>query len=112
MEDARISENTTRSSQSGLTPPMTDPPPADLGYLADTEAAKRILVQGNYEIPVDLDPYAAILLQEMSMPESLQEMLMPESLRNQPLVSLKVTTEDHMLGWTKQKESISADPKG
>lgn len=76
----------------------------DLAYLADMEAAKRNIVQGSYEIPVDLDLYDAAIL--------IQEMQMPESLCNQSFVSLRVTMEDHMLGWTKQKESISADPKG
>jgi hypothetical protein len=37
---------------------------------------------------------------------------MHKSLHHQPLVFLQVTTEDHTSGWTKQKESISADPKG
>ncbi len=64
MEDACIVENTYRFSQAESTPPMTEPLVSELGYLADTEAAERIL-EGNYAIPNDLDPYAAMLIQEL-----------------------------------------------
>ena len=102
IEDACIAENTARFSQTESTPPMTDPLLTDLGYLADTEAAQRIL-DGTYDIPADLDPYAAKLILELRM---------PESIRNSPLVSSRVETQDHTNGWAKQKETISADPDG
>ena len=44
MENACIAENTARFSQTESTPPMTEPLVSDLGYLADTEAAERILM--------------------------------------------------------------------
>ena len=64
MEDACIVENTYRFSQAESTPPMTEPLVSELGYLADTEAAERIL-EGNYAIPDDLDPYTAMLIREL-----------------------------------------------
>ena len=83
-------------------PPMVEPLVSDLGYLADTDDAQRIL-DGTYVIPPDLDPYAAKLLHELRM---------PESIRTQPFILSEVTTEDHIAGWRKQKETISADPDG
>ncbi len=71
MEEACIAENTARFSQTEATPPMTEPLLSDLGYLADTEAAQRIL-DGTYEIPADLDPYAALLIQELRMSDSIR----------------------------------------
>jgi hypothetical protein len=102
MEDACIAEHTARFSQAESTPPMTEPLVTDLGFLADTEAAQRIL-DGTYDIPVDLDTYTAKLIHELRMPESIW---------NSPLVSSRVETLDHTKGWTKQKETISADPDG
>jgi hypothetical protein len=74
----------------------------NLGYLADTEAAQRIL-DGRYDFPADLDPYAAKLIDELQMPESIW---------NSPFVLARVETLDHTKGWAKQKETISADPDG
>jgi hypothetical protein len=102
MEDACIPENTARFSQAESTPPMTEPLVTDLGYLADTEAAQRIL-DGTYDIPADLDTYAAKFIHELRMPESIW---------NSPLVSSRVETLDHTKGWAKHKETISADPDG
>ncbi len=48
MEEARIAENTVWFSHTEATPPTTEPLAPDLGYLADTEAAQRILA-GTYE---------------------------------------------------------------
>jgi hypothetical protein len=81
---------------------MTGPLVTDLGYLADTEAAQRIL-DGTYDIPEDLDPYAALLIQELWI---------SDSIRNSPFVTSRVETADHIQGWVKQKEKISADPDG
>jgi hypothetical protein len=74
---------------------------SELGYLADMDAAERIL-DGNYEIPKDLDPYAAMPIYE--------ELCMPDSICNHPFVTSRVTTKDHAQGWEKQKEPISANP--
>ena len=35
----------------------------DFGYLADTDAADRVLC-GTYDYPADMDPYTKLLLQE------------------------------------------------
>jgi hypothetical protein len=37
---------------------------------------------------------------------------MPDAIRIHPFTTSRVTTEDHTQGWSKQKESISADPDG
>ena len=71
MEEACIAENTARFSQKEASPPMTEPLVSNLGYLADTETAQRIL-DGTYEIPADLDPYAALLIQELRMSDSIR----------------------------------------
>jgi hypothetical protein len=102
MEEACILENMTRFSQAESTPPMTKPLVSELGYLADTDAAERIL-QDDYRIPDELDPYAALLIRELRMPDSIHQ---------QPFVTSHVTTEDHIQGWQKQKESVSANPDG
>ena len=102
MENACIAENISRFSQAETTPPMTEPLVSEIGYLADTEAAESILA-GNYEIPSDLDPYAALRICELRM---------PDSIRADPCILSHVTTDDHMQGWRKQKEKISADPDG
>ena len=102
MEQACIAENIARFSPAETTPPMTEPLVTDLGYLADTEAAQRIL-DGTYDIPPGLDPYAALLIHELRM---------PASIRNSPFVTSRVETSEHQQGWNKQKETISADPDG
>jgi hypothetical protein len=58
---------------------------AELGYplLADTDAAERIL-QGGYIIHEDLDPYAALLIRELRM---------PDSIRNNPFLCLTLLLE-------------------
>jgi hypothetical protein len=102
MEDACIAENTARFSQAESTPPMTEPLVTDLGYLADPKAAQRIL-DGTCDIPADLDTYAAKLIHELRM---------PESIRNSSLVSSRVENLDHTKGRAKQEETIPADPDG
>ncbi len=102
MEDACITENSSRFSQAESTPLMIEPLVSDIGYLADTDAAESIL-EGTYKIPDDLDPYAVNLIQELHM---------PNSICNTPFIVAEVTTADHIAGWKKQKETISADPDG
>jgi hypothetical protein len=81
---------------------MTEPLVSELGFLADTDAAERIL-NGTYAVPADLDPYAALLIKELQM---------PPNIRASPFVKSCVTTADHVNGWKKQKETISANPDG
>jgi hypothetical protein len=79
---------------------MTEPMVSELiGYLLDTDAAKSILA-GNYEIPANLDPYITLLIQELCMPASIW---------NDHFAQTCVTTNNHIQGWLKQKESIFAD---
>jgi hypothetical protein len=75
---------------------MTEPLVMDLGYLADTEAAQRIL-DGTYDIPADLDTDALKLIHKLRM---------PESIRKSPRTSSRAETLDHTKGWAKQKETV------
>ncbi len=103
METACMAENIARFSQAKSTPPTTEPfVTKNMGYLADTEAAQRIL-DGTYNIPANLDPCAAMLIHKLRMPKSIQY---------SSLVPSRVETLDHISGWSKQKETISADPDG
>jgi len=102
VEDACIHENASRFSQTQGTPGMTSPLLDSLGYLADTDEADDIL-HGTFEIPDGTCPYAAKLIAELRM---------PDSIRKDGPTSHYVSTQDHVKGWRKQKEGISADPDG
>jgi hypothetical protein len=94
VEDAYIQENTARFSQTEGTPGMTEPLLGDLGYLADTEYADEIL-RGTYPIPEGTCPYAAKLIAELHMPDSIA--------RNGP-TSQHVSIQDHVNGWKNRRK--------
>jgi hypothetical protein len=102
VEDACIRENSARFSQTEGTPAMLSPLLDDLGYLADTDQAEDIL-HGTYVVPDGTDQYAAKLIAELRM---------PDSIKHGNATSQYVSTQEHVSGWKKQKEGISADPDG
>jgi hypothetical protein len=102
VEAACIRENESRFSQTEDTPAMMSPLLEELGYLADTDAAEEILA-GTFEVPEGTCKYAKKLIAELEM---------PESVRKGGLIDDFVSTQDHISGWKKQKESISSDPEG
>ena len=81
---------------------MMSPLLEKLGYLADTEAAEEILA-GTFEVPEGTCQYAKKLIAELEMPESVRKGGLNDDF---------VSTQDHISGWKKQKESISSDPDG
>lgn len=102
MEEACIAENIARFSQSGDTPPMTEPLLSELGFLADTPAAFEIL-QGTYQPPDGVDYYTTLFLRELRM---------PDNVRDNPMPQIDVTPANNRLAWTKQKEAVSSEPDG
>ena len=102
IEDACITENLQRFSQSNNTPPMTEPLLTDLGYLADTPEAQMIL-DGTYQAPPGTDYYTTLLLNELRM---------PDSIRNDPMPQTTVTPTQNQQAWKRQKEQISSEPEG
>jgi hypothetical protein len=102
MENACISENIGRFSQTNDTPPMNGSLIADLGYLAETNAKDHIL-DGSYVPPTGTDQY---------MCEFLEELRMPNSIRDKGPISTSTTPEEHCQGWKRQKERTAAESKG
>ena len=102
MENACISENIGRFSQTNDTLPMNDSLIADLGYLAETNAKDHIL-DGSYVPSTGTNQY---------MCEFLEELRMPNSIRNKGPISTSITPEEHCQGWKRQKERTAAKSKG
>jgi hypothetical protein len=102
IELACIQENDSRFSQSENTPPMTEPLLSDLGMLADTEQAQKIL-EGTYECPPGTDKYAALLINELRMPDNVV---------GNPVPTTEITPDLNRDGWNKQRETVSSDPYG
>jgi hypothetical protein len=99
MEQACMIENEDRFSQSSGTPFMTHPLLSDFGYLADTAFTTQIL-QGTFQVPPDIDKYAALLLQELQKIDSSKIPLIPTTL----------SVKEHINAWKKQKERTSSEP--
>jgi hypothetical protein len=53
---------------------MTDPAVSELGLLGDTKAIELILA-GNYQPPLHMDPYLKELLEAMRMPKYIRQYL-------------------------------------
>jgi hypothetical protein len=102
IEDACVEENISRFSQSNNMPFMQEPLLPLISYLADTPAAKDIL-QGTFEIPPGMDKYTKLFINELRM---------PDNIRVKPMTQTEVTPEDNKQAWSKQKETISSEPKG
>jgi hypothetical protein len=66
-------------SQTENTLPMTEPLLSHLGYLTETAEARQIL-NGSYNPPTDLDPYAKKFLEELRMPEVLKRNRIPANI--------------------------------
>ena len=98
VEDACIQENKARFTQNSDTPFLTSPLSEEIGFLAETEQADRIL-QGTYQPPDQLDQYTNSLIQSLKLPN------------NEPLqgsLSTVITPEDNAESWKNQKETISS----
>lgn len=78
IEDACIQENISRFTQSENTPPMQEPLLSSLGFLANMQDSYDIL-QGTYNPPPSIDPYAALLLQELRTPDNVRRNPMPHT---------------------------------
>jgi hypothetical protein len=71
IEIACANQNINKYSQTEDTPPMTEPLLSNIGYLAETPEAQQIL-DGTYDPPNNLDPYAKKLLEELQMPKAVK----------------------------------------
>ena len=78
---------------------MTEPLLSHLGYLADTAEAQQIL-DGTYEPPTNLDPYAKKLLDELHMPEIVKKNRIPAN----------ISTEEHNQFWKGMDERKGCEP--
>ena len=102
MENACISENTGRFSQTNDTPPMTLALVEDFGYLAETDAKYHVL-NGTYTPPTGTDQY---------MSEFIEELCMPNSVRTKGPIPTSLSPKEHCQGWKRQKERTAAESSG
>jgi hypothetical protein len=101
MERACMIENEDHFSQSEDAPFMKTPLLDNFGYLTNTDSAHQAL-QGAYNIPHDMDPYAALLLKEL-------QKIDPDKI---PTIPTTLSVEEHVGAWKKQKELTSLEPSG
>jgi hypothetical protein len=102
-EKACMNKNQQRFTQAFPNTPFTQPPLRDsLGVMPDEATISQVL-NGEYEIPSGIDPFAAKLLEGMQM---------HPNLANFDPVSPIITTEQHIALWKKQRETTAAEPTG
>jgi hypothetical protein len=102
MEQACITENERRFSQTEGTPPMQDDILELVGLLAEKEGADQIL-NGTFEPPIDCDPY---------LKELMEEMRMDDRTRAAGPIPATISKEEHQSGWKKQKERTASVSSG
>jgi len=83
-------------------PPMTEPLRSELGFLADTDAARRIL-NGTYICPPGVGERTKEFLQSLKVSE-------PRELED--LVPMTVSKEDYQRHWRRSREKSSLSMSG
>jgi hypothetical protein len=96
VEKACMEENERRFQQANDTPFMCSPLVEEFGYLGVGPNAEAVL-EGTYVPPPSTDKYAAMLLEQLQM---------PETVRNSPVVPAIITTEQYVQGWKRAKEKM------
>ena len=101
METACKNENTERQTQCRNTPFVQKPLLDHIGWLPSNKIIQDIL-DGIYKPPEGTDIYAKFLIEGMKMPRKARE---------NPL-SPKITKQEHIQMWRRQKEDKAAEPDG
>jgi hypothetical protein len=99
IEKGCIDQTIEKYSQTEDTPPMTEPLLSHLGFLAETPEALQIL-DGSYDPPSTLDPYAKKLLAELRMPKIVQENRIPSD----------IPTAEHKQFWQRMDARKGCEP--
>ena len=102
MERACIQEGKERFTQCQTTPFFQSPLLEVVGIIPDAETTTQIL-QGTIVLPSDTDVHAAKLLRAMKLPPNFTET---------SFIDPKISTDQHMKQWRKQKETTASEPKG
>jgi hypothetical protein len=99
IERGCANQTVEKYSQTHDTPPMTEPLLSHLGYLAETAEAQQIL-NGTYQPPPDLDPYAKKFLDELRMPDIVKKNRIPAD----------IPTQEHTQFWKGMDERKGCEP--
>jgi hypothetical protein len=102
MEQACITKNEKRFSQTEGTPPMTADIFSEVGILAEKEGADQILA-GTFVAPPGCNPY---------LKELIKEMRMEEKTRKAGPIPAMISLEEHQRGWKKQKKKTASVSSG
>ncbi len=74
----------------------------DFGYLAIRRNTRKVM-EGTYKVPVGADHHATKLLKLLKM---------DKKIRKAPRVSMVLTTDECIAGWSKAREVMSFGPSG
>jgi len=103
MVEAKIMQNNEKRFRlTEGSPPMTEPLRSDLGFLADTDAARRIL-DGTYLCPPGVEDCTKNFLQSLQISEPRE----PEDL-----IPMTVSKEDYQRHWKRSREKTSSSMSG
>ncbi len=102
VEEKIMKVNETKFRKAASTPPMTAPLVGDLGFLGNTDAAKRIL-NGTYQCPPGVDAHTQNFIAELQVSQPILD---------SDRVSSKVSREDYKRYWKRCKESTSSSISG
>lgn len=102
VEEKIMENNEKRFRLTESTPPMRSPLRKELGYLGDTDAARRIL-SGTYVCPREVDEVTADFIASLRVSD-------PALLEDK--ISTLVSKEDYQSYWKKAKEKTSSSISG
>ncbi len=101
IEKACMDEGTRRFSQTAMTPLMNQEFIDRVGYQAELPGSEEIL-QGTFQTPPDMDPYAAQFITQLKMNDEVQGQA----------ISKAISTASYKEGWKKMKPNTSSSPFG
>ena len=94
--------NESKYKQCGASPFLQEPLLSDFGFSGTTARAAEVLA-GTYTPPPGTDPFACLLLQNMSIPPNVAAI---------PVKPAFVSTESHQASWKRAKEYTTAGRSG
>ena len=101
IEKACMEEGTRRFSQTITTPLMQQEFIARVGYQGELNGADEIL-EGTFDPPNDMDPYAKEFIQQLKMQEVVQDQM----------ITRAISTESYQESWKRMKPNTSSSPFG
>ena len=102
VESACQDEGQRRFSQAETTPFLTGSLHQDLGYLANQQAADRILM-GQYQCDIDVDKYTKLFISELKI---------PHTIFNLPSITGLSSHDDHTQAWLRMRPNTASSPFG